>query len=268
MTQNIFFENLPIWFVNLKQSEDRYIRMKESLDKYGIKNYKRIDAVDGSTHDFRITRAPYHQKDLTSGEMAANLSYIKLIREFLNSDLEYVLMCDDDVDFFNSTKMNFSFYDTLKYHKPATYSLKLNALDISYWFNESNHIETNKLIKPKSTSLGNATIINKAWAKQFLEKYDVDTDNPNPNFIYKYNKNINNIPSWIIPACDAITFDEHTYVWKVFGIFDFSSTLSPDFFNDAQKDDQRKKLFASYNKDIESYDWDKNMTINIFKEAI
>lgn len=269
--ENKFFKGLPIWFINLDSSTDRRDNMLNSFKKYGITEYRRISAIDGSENNLEIPAAIYHTKTLTSGEMAANLSYIKLMNEFINSDNEYILMCDDDVDFKNSTMLNFNFYETLKYHNPEKYSLKLNALDISYWFNETNNVLPNRLIKPLSLSFGNATIINKNWAINFLKKYNVlnkKTEEIHKSFIYKYTENFGNLNSFVIPACDAITFDEHTYVWKIFGVFDFRSTLNPAYFTDKDMMIQQQKLLLSYNKDIVAYDWKNLSSVDIFKEIV
>ena len=262
--QNKFFNGLPIWFINLDSSEDRLNNIVNSFKEYGITEYRRIQAVDGKVQDLSVEKAEHHTKKLNSGEMAANLSYIKLINEFLNSEHEHIVMCDDDVDFKNSVHFNFNFYDTLEFHNPEKYSLKLTALDLGPWFAEQDDLPANKLIKPSSTSFGNATIINKPWAKKFLERYDVldkDVDKIDRTLIYRYTQNINGLPSFVIPACDSLTFDEDTYVWRVFGVFDDFSTLNPETFSEEQHLDQKFKQLMAYNQKIDEYSW-KMITVN------
>ncbi len=268
--ENIFFKGLPIWFINLDRSEDRLKEMLDRLASYGIEEYKRIPAIDGTIVDLSIPKSEFHNSPHSSGEMGAMLSYIKLLNEFVLSDHEYVLMCDDDVDFSNSLFLNFNFFDTLKYHSPDAYCLKVNALDISYWHPESNYIEPNVLTKPNFSSFGNATIINKLWAIQFLQKYEVlglDTNQIDKTFIYKYTKNINNIPRAVVATCDSLLFDEHSFVWRIFGVFDSDSNVNPNFWKADAIADQKRKLTLGYNDKISSYDWKSFASIDAFKDV-
>lgn len=269
MLQNKFFQGLPIWFINLDSSEDRLNRILASFEEYGITQYRRIQAVDGRVRDLSVNPAPYHSKRLNSNEMAANLSYIKLINEFLNSEYEYIVMCDDDADFKNSVHFDFNFYDTLKYHNPERYSLKVNALDLWPWFPEKKAVPANELIAPTATSYGNATIINKAWGRKFLERYNVlgkESADIDGTLIYKYSKNINDEPDFVIPTCDGLTFDEDTYVWRVFGVFESTSTLNPEDWSEEQHFSQKQNQFMSYNHAIDQYEWSVSEGIKIFQK--
>jgi hypothetical protein len=268
--QNIFFNGLPIWFINLDRTVDRLNEMLSRLESYGITEYKKISAVDGKSVDLSIPKPEFHNSPHSSGEMGAMLSYIKGLNEFMLSEHEYVLICDDDVDFSNSLFLNFNFFDTLKYHNPSQYCLKLNALDIGYWHPESNYIEPNVLTKPNFSSFGNATIINKEWAMQFLKKYNVlglDTNQIDRTFIYKYTNNVNNIPKAVVATCDSLMFDEHSFVWRIFGVFDFDSNVNPDFWDDNAIADQKRRLTLGYNDRINSYDWKSFASIDAFKDV-
>lgn len=225
---NKFFEGLPIYFVNLESEVARKNKFVDSLVSYGIKDYKRIDAFDGRGKSLNVKQSDFQVK-LEGNQAAIILSYIRLLREFLNNESsDYILMCDDDVDFFNSVNIDFNFYDTLKYHKPELYNLKVVTLDILT--DVMIQIPPDVLIKPTYTSYGQATIINKQWVEMFLDKYHFHTGRLDENFLIDltpYTQNLNNTkPDWIHPAIDAINFDEHAYLWRVFSCFPTINSLT------------------------------------------
>lgn len=261
MPDNTFLKELPVWFINLDSSLDRRIKIVNDFDKYGIKRYEKISAIDGKNTNFISKRIPYHDRKLTSGEIGGVLSYLNAIQKFVDSNLDYVLICDDDVNFYYSTKITFNFYDSLTYHNPKKYCLKLNALDINYFFPEKEIVFPNKLTKPSHTSYGNATIINKAWAIDFLNTYKHEfnvTRLEKSYLLKKYIKNINDIPKAVIPSCDALTFTKDTFVWRVLGVTDFESTMFPE--------NTKQLILDPYNKVLDNYMKNINeITIEEFK---
>lgn len=247
--KNIFFDNLSIHYINLDSAKSRQIAMMRQFKDLGISLYKKINAVDGKSEDIEIAQHDHHDRALTIGETAAVISYIRLIKDFvLNSKNDFILMCDDDIDFSNSLKINFNFYDTLKYHNPTKYCLKVTALDIEYFFKEDLFINPVELCHPNFTSYGNATIINKKWANSFISSIGSVHDSEyelGKKAIIKYTNNKNNIPSSVIPSCDAILFDNHSFVWRIFGVLNTASTIFPD--------NSISLLMDPYNKKLDSY---------------
>jgi len=264
--ENHFFKNLPIWFINLDRSCNRYDSMLNHLADIGVSNFKRIKAIDGNEVDFSVKKSIHHDRDLSRTEAATTASYISALNKFVNSENEYIMLSDDDSDFSSSAHFDFNFYETLDYHNPKVYCLKTSSLDIEHWFPEKEYIKPNVLTRPSFTSYGSSMIINKLWASAWLKKYQVfgkPLESIDNKFIYKYKNNISNIPSACIPAADAITFDENTFVWRVFGTRKSSSTVEPK-----ENTEHDNKSFLAYNKLINEYDWAKNSSIDVFKRVL
>jgi GR25 family glycosyltransferase involved in LPS biosynthesis len=228
--KNKFFEELPIYFVNLDRSSDRLDTLLTSFKNNGINNYTRIPAIDVKTlpGDSNVIYNPkvlkFSHKHVGLGHHACVLSFLKAYNEFLKSEHDYAFICEDDLDFSTSSKIDFNFYQTLKYHNPKFYNLKTSAVNQQYmWPNISGYtsLPVGTLLKPTHLTYGWSQIINKAWARNFLERYKAVGVTDYKNFVLDltpFDSNYNNtIPNHIAPAIDTLSFDEHTYVWIAFG---------------------------------------------------
>ena len=215
-----FFDGLPIYYINLDRHRERNERLLRSFKECGIHSYRRISGFDGTKKRLRVLQADY-QEALGNRQSAVVLSYFKLVQTFLfEEQSDYILMCDDDIDFFNALKIDFNFYDTLQYHNPEYYNLKVVTNDqASFHY----YVPVAKLHKAPVTTYGQATIINKKWAELFLKRYnmlDEDISYESTIDVRPYKSNVNDSnPTWIIPNCDALNFDENTYIWRVFPCF-------------------------------------------------
>lgn len=258
---NLFFDGLPIWFINLDMSVDRKKKMIDQLNDLGITEYKIISAIDGVSNQLHIpNKNEGHARELSSGEVGAVLSFFKLLNQFILSDKDYVMMCDDDVDLTISKKINFNFFETLAYHNPNKYSLKLNSMWIDDYVH--THIPFGSFLKPQHLLYGNMTIVNKAWAKEFLTKYKALGINIDNSFIYdpsNYNLNFGSAPLEVYPTCDSINFDEHTFLWRVFSVTEEDSIISNHKGQDIAK---------SWNKGMVLIDDIDVISINSFANSV
>lgn len=268
---NKFFENLPIYYINLERSKERRDALVDSFKEYGIKNYIRVNAVDARNikDDSRVKYLNCHGKfsEVGMGHYGAVLSYFKAYNEFLKSPYEYAMICDDDMDFYNSVKMNFNFYDTLKYHRMKYYNLKtstVNMLSVDVFRDQiQQDIKVNFLMKPSHLSYGWSSIINKKWADYILTKYKAHDIKDYENFYYDatpYRYNYRNThKTWIVPACDAISFDKHTFLWIVFSPSE-TEIIGPNSLTTSNFNLEPYFYFGNLLKGV------KEITIDTFKE--
>lgn len=87
------FNSLPIYYINLDYRKDRDLNIVNHLKSLGIKNFKRVSAIDGNEYDDSI--------NLSKSEIGCTLSHLKALELFLESNNEYALICEDDVDLSN-----------------------------------------------------------------------------------------------------------------------------------------------------------------------
>jgi GR25 family glycosyltransferase involved in LPS biosynthesis len=104
---NIFFHDLPIYFINLERRKDRLEYFLDHTNGIGIKNINRVEAIDGSTIEQKID-------GLSDVEIACSSSHIIALKQFLMSKFNFAMICEDDVDLSNSQKINFNFHELLK----------------------------------------------------------------------------------------------------------------------------------------------------------
>ena len=104
--------NIPyIYYINL----DRSIERKESIEKhfydFNIINYKRIKAIDIKENQDLSFLKNGLPRNLKPVEAAVVYSHIKAIKEFLSSNNEWAIICEDDVSLSFSKYWSFSWND-------------------------------------------------------------------------------------------------------------------------------------------------------------
>jgi GR25 family glycosyltransferase involved in LPS biosynthesis len=111
----------PILYINLDRSPERNEFMLDQFKKYGIKNYMRINGVDGSkidynsgtivendngeplvilqfSEDFDYINKTNPNDNISKSELGCTLSHIKAIKYAYDNKLGTVLILEDDVD--------------------------------------------------------------------------------------------------------------------------------------------------------------------------
>ena len=95
----------PILYINLDRSNDRKINIESQMNKYNIKNYQRIQAVDGreikNIREGKMNDVRYinNYKVGSKSELACVLSHLKAIKYAYENNYDTVLIVEDDCSF-------------------------------------------------------------------------------------------------------------------------------------------------------------------------
>lgn len=96
-------QRLQTFVINLKDATERWAHMQEALDKVGL-SYTRIDAVLGKNLEEPIEAFNERRFNILTGkhknygEIGCYLSHIRALNTFLESNADYALILEDDVD--------------------------------------------------------------------------------------------------------------------------------------------------------------------------
>lgn len=114
--KNIYNKNLcniPIYFINLPKSKERKFFLEKQIQQFNINNFKIIEAVYGknkksiSDNMFQVPmdtqKTIYffnNDENATDSEIGCTLSHLNTVRQAYNDGLEYVIICEDDIDLY------------------------------------------------------------------------------------------------------------------------------------------------------------------------
>ena len=104
----------PVYLINLKDHTHRLDHAKKEFDRYGVKNYTVVEAVDGRNDDLSgIIDGKYPK--LKPSEIGCIASHIKTLKHWLDtSDSEYAIVMEDDFSFDTVEYWNFTWDDVVK----------------------------------------------------------------------------------------------------------------------------------------------------------
>lgn len=130
--KNILNE-FPIKVINLERRPDRWNRTKNILDSNGLTNYERFNAIDGTQlkmtpeikHLFRGNDFKYRESFI-----GCAMSHMKLWQELVDSNSEYFIILEDDIEVSNDFKNKLN--ATLHYLLQNPY-IDLHFLGYFYW---------------------------------------------------------------------------------------------------------------------------------------
>ena len=155
---NLFFKNLPVYYINLKKDVERNLKTITNLKENNISTYQRIDAIKVEEGKIKY--------NMSLGEIGCTLSHLKAIEEFYNSDNEYAMICEDDIDLSNSKKINFNFIEICKNYKNTTFCIQTSIL------HRTDYSPKFKINKRTFWDFSTTSyILNKKYAKKIIEKY-------------------------------------------------------------------------------------------------
>lgn len=233
-------KGLPkIYYINLDRSKDRNLYMLKQFKKYNITNFERVSATDYLNTNIKdIVINDTLEKE--SG-LCTTYTHLKTIKKFLNSDEDYAIICEDDVDFSTSENWTFCWKDIFNNINNKIDILQMcisTRLDMDINF----HLHNRSFWDFNCT----AYFINKKIAKKILDEYLVDNKINLSN--YKYRKifdkqNKDSYQTIRIPTNEEIIYNvkkETTYSMPLFTYsLDFISLLHPDHFEQAKNSRDR-----------------------------
>jgi GR25 family glycosyltransferase involved in LPS biosynthesis len=90
----------PVYVINLKSREDRLEHIKKEFNRYNVKDYTIVEAIDGSAEDLALLVENIEQVPLSKPEIATAISHLKAIKQWLEtSESEYAVIIEDDLTF-------------------------------------------------------------------------------------------------------------------------------------------------------------------------
>ena len=219
-TNNIekLFENIPIFWINLNDSKNRFNDMCERLKNYPFNH--RVEAIDGRNDDVFKKKYNVHYinpKNFCTAVIAVICSHIKAIK--LGFDLAYDNICvfEDDVNL----ELIEYYPHTLKEIisiTPADWDIiQLFHSDITNDLNEYRLKGLNVYKRNKHHS-GTCYLINRNGMKKILQKYETDGDtkyniaipifDPEDVIFSQLNAYVLNLP-FLYYHSNEMTFDEY-----------------------------------------------------------
>jgi GR25 family glycosyltransferase involved in LPS biosynthesis len=242
---NIFFNKLPIYYINLDDRKDRRIYIESHFEKHGIKDFTRISAVDGSLNN-------YLSDILDNPNFGCTASHIKAIETFYNSGNEYGFVCEDDIDISNVKKINFNFLDTIKLFNPEIYCLQTTVQ-----YREDLEINFNLHKRTFWDFATTSYILNRSYAKKIIDYYKKDNliclDNFRSRKIIDYRGGVINTS----PVADELVYSLcETYTLPIFSFIESESSIN----NNTELINQIKRSILKFNE----Y-WSKYYSIDIYE---
>lgn len=106
-------KGLPhILWLNLDRDSHRKEYMETHFDYWGIENHTRISGYDAKQDDVSLYLKGRYPDLMSPNEVGCVLSHLKAIKYFYEeTDLPYILICEDDVDFNTAKHWNFTWKD-------------------------------------------------------------------------------------------------------------------------------------------------------------
>ena len=101
-----------LFVINLERNLDRLANIQKSFDSVNL-SCTRVEAIDGSKmkqsyideiNSHRRKLVPFSQHILSKGEIGCASSHLLLYERLLNSNMPFIFILEDDVEFGNQLK--------------------------------------------------------------------------------------------------------------------------------------------------------------------
>ena len=108
--------NDKIYYINLNRRPDRneHFLRECSIHNIPFNKIKRYEAIDGLTYNFSyeeesmFSRVDYKDQPYKKNIMGNQLSHLNILKEMIENDYNYILICQDDVIFTNNITSHLS----------------------------------------------------------------------------------------------------------------------------------------------------------------
>lgn len=110
------FSNIPILYINLDRAQSRNQKLLDLFKCFSVKNYTRIEAIDGNDLDIGHYKSKYvfGKPALTKYEIGCTLSHLKAIKYGYELNVPYIIIIEDDVSFDYLCFKNMELFDLIK----------------------------------------------------------------------------------------------------------------------------------------------------------
>lgn len=218
-----------IYYINLEKDKQRNNYILNHFKELGINKFNRVDGVYGES----VKNKP---EEISWSEAGCTASHLKAIQMFIDSDEDFAVICEDDVDLSNISRIGFSFKDLqiTNSHPFCMQLAVLSRIDMEINFNMHN-----RSFWDFGTT---AYILNKTYAKYLINTYKNNDEIVWKNFMSRVVEDprgglINTRPvadELIYSLCDVL-------VYPVVSFVDFESTIN-------NNDEQSLQIKYSINK--------------------
>jgi GR25 family glycosyltransferase involved in LPS biosynthesis len=181
------FDNIEIYCINLENRTDRRAYIKEHFSKLNINNFSFVKAYSPKEMD-----KDYLDHAVSFGmepeEAASGYSSLFAIKQFLEeSDKDYLLVCEDDVDLSNILKIKFNISELF-----TIFEVDVKCIQLAV--STRTDIQFNPNVRSRGPWDFNATayILTKEYARMVCNKYfnkGIILDNFNKTKIFDYRNN-------------------------------------------------------------------------------
>jgi hypothetical protein len=158
----------PIYVINVKSMEDRLAHIKKEFNKHNVKDYKIIEAVDGSNEDLSLLVDNIDSIPLSKPEIATSISHLKAIKSWLdNSDSDYAIIIEDDLTLETVNSWQWTWNEFLS-KIDTYYDIFQLSIQNNYKINTSLHYREIR------DSCAGCYIIKRSWAEKLISKHVAD----------------------------------------------------------------------------------------------
>jgi GR25 family glycosyltransferase involved in LPS biosynthesis len=238
------FDNIEIYCINLENRSDRKKYIKEHFSKLNINNFSFIKAHPPETMDKDYLEYAL-SFGMEPGEAACGYSSLFAIIKFLQeSDKEYLLVCEDDVDLSNVLKIKFNMFDLFKVFEVDVKCIQLAT-------STRADIEFNPSVRSRSPWDFNTTayILTKEYASMVYSKYfnnKITLDKFNKTKIFDYR---NNSFVYSSPVAEYVVYNtSNCFTIPIFTYNIFESSVSGSDERMQQNIKSRKDFYSYWNQ--------------------
>lgn len=233
------FKNFPpIYWLTLERSKDRQENMNRQMDYYGLTNRTMVYGYDGKVEDYTnhpIVSGAYFSQ-MNSCDVACAISHVKAIKQwYQNSDSEYAIIFEDDVDLSISDFWNFTWEDIMKILPTNWNVIQLCLIRVEDIDTVRLHMRTN------INWSGAAYLINRDYARRIVEDYC--PEETYTLFLKGDPKAIPFIENVVYFLGEPFTFTLPLFIENI----SFNSAFYPEFIQDPRKDSNIKSSQFVYN---------------------
>lgn len=216
--------HIPVYYINLDKDTDRLTYIEKQLSELNFLKYKKIEAIDGNNYKNKIN-AP----NISSADIGCTMSHMKALEEFLGSNNDLAIVCEDDADFSNLKNTNIKVeIDVNSMHSNnglADFCLQLAVLSreempINFELHERSFWDFGTTVY----------LVNRKYAETMIEYYGCHLNINWHKFIEKEVSDPRGGTVKTRPVADELVYSlTKTLCYPIFTFKDFKSTINTNY---------------------------------------